>query len=275
MLRMNCCDLSWMEPSFYPLLMCKEVLLCFHRIFAFTIAEWVLLCRHKSLCSSSQTIWLLTVLPKFSFDWFACVSQGYWLTLQKPSLSVWGSVFESWAQVKILRAEVLLSGIYRQGCTCGNVLWALWLNGECMIPSTKQASFCVLSAGDSSHGKDVFQSTLPANRRRQYWKLIIYKYLISRSTFISGNCSYFSYQGTTPILSLGFGCPCVLKSDFHNFRDLESSLNSWYRSGGVMVPIHPFYQIMLVSWSHTYVWLKSLLLVGLLVVVKPSVFVCV
>lgn len=168
-----------------------------------------------------------------------------------------------------------VSGIYRQECTCGSVLWALWLNGECVITGTKQASFFVVSAGDSSDGKDVFQSTLPANGRRQYWKLIIYKYLISWSTFMSGNYSYFSYQGTALIFSLGFGFTCVLKSDFHNFRDFESSLNSWYRSGGVMLTIHPFYQIGLVSWSHTCVWLKLLLLVGLLVVVKPSAHVCV
>lgn len=59
-----------------------------------------------------------------------------------------------------------------------------------VIDGSEQASFFVVSAGDSSDGKNFFQSTLPANRRRQYWKLIIYKYLISWNTFISGNYSF-------------------------------------------------------------------------------------
>lgn len=192
---------------------------------------------------------------------------------------VWSQFFvlsvESCGQTKLLSDEVLLGGIYKWGCTCGSVLWALWLSSECVITGTKQAGFFVDSAGDSSDGKDVFQSTLPAHRRRQYWKLIIYKYLVSWSTFISGNCFYFYYQGTTLIFSLGFGFTYVLKIDFHNFRDFKSSLNSWYKSGGVMLPIRPFYQIVLVSWSHICLWLKLLLLVGLAVIVKSNVFVCV
>lgn len=58
--------------------------------------------------------------------------------------AVWSQLFvvrvESCAQMKLLSAEVLLSGIDRWGCTCGTVLWALGLSGECVITGTKQAS---------------------------------------------------------------------------------------------------------------------------------------
>lgn len=67
MLRMNRCDLSLMKPRFYPLLMCKGFLLCFHPICVFTMAEWVRHCADINvIVLSVRPIWLLIVLPKFS-----------------------------------------------------------------------------------------------------------------------------------------------------------------------------------------------------------------
>lgn len=76
MLRMDRCDLSLMKSRFYPPLMCKGFLLCFHLMCVFTMAEWVLLCRHEQHCSFIRPIWLLIVLPKLSFDSFDYISQG-------------------------------------------------------------------------------------------------------------------------------------------------------------------------------------------------------
>lgn len=117
-----------------------------------------------------------------------------------------------------------------------------------VIAGSEQASFFVVSAGDSSDGKNFFHSTLPANRRRQYWKLIIYKYLISWSTFISGNYSFLVW--------IEFWIYLCFKKWFIHFElgDFPSLLNSWYKSGGVTFTIHPFYQILLVSWSHIHVY---------------------
>lgn len=108
---------------------------------------------------------------------------------------------ERYGQVKLFSAEV---GTYRYSCVCGNVCG--WVVGV-LMNCTEQAAFFVVSVGDSSYGKNFIQSAFSANRRRQYWKLVIYKYLISWSTFISGNFAYFSLEFWI----------CVFESCIHTF----------------------------------------------------------
>lgn len=56
------------------------------------MAERVLLCRCKRIVLSVRPIWLLIVLPKFSFDSFDCVSQGGLIPFV-IDISMWGSIF--------------------------------------------------------------------------------------------------------------------------------------------------------------------------------------